>query len=440
MGFPVEAPVVYEFPVEMFLPDSDLTPLNENFGKIVDGLTKWQPKVATKGLVKPDLVTIQGKDYQDAVDNMNLQFMMNNWSDGLPVVPPTDDRVKWILTGTDLPRDTVIAKPVYPSGGIATVESIAVALAMAGGRPEYLPVLIAAVDATNDPAFGFNAVNAGTGSVVPAIIVNGPIAQQIRLSSGYGLLGPDPQHPAGETIGRALRIIQQNVGGAIPGIGTMAMFGGFRATDIVFAEDEGGLPKGWNSLAVDRGFAKDANVVTATPVNSMVNVSWFIGTKETNDHALATLAGQMASPNLNAWSGVTETLAASPNRAAGVALIPRAAAGVFASSSGYSKADIKTFLWNKSKLPWSEVVASGLDASLASLGVTIPDGQDLPLTAKPEQITVVVAGGDRSGNGYWMAPGDSNHTMVSKEIKLPANWDALIKQNETDLGAAPSNH
>ncbi len=439
MGFPAEAPVTYQFTPNMFLAGSDLAPISQNIGKIIDALTKWQPKVTKKGLIKPAMITVQGKDYQDALDKMNALFMGNLWSDGLPVVPPTEDRVTWILTGTDLPRETVVAKSIPPRGGAATVESIAVALAMAGGRPEYLPVLIAAVDATNDPAFGFGTLNAGPGSAVPALIVNGPIAKQIRMGTGYGLLGPDPEHPAGETIGRALRIIQQDIGGATLGVGTFAMYGAMRATNVVFAEDEEGLPQGWKSLAEERGFKREQNAVTAAAVSSAVNVPWNIGSPNTNDRALFTLARNMAAPNLNAWSGITATVASDVNRSAGVALIPRAAAGAFATTSGYSKADVKSFLWNNSKVPWDDIVRLGFDSTLESMGVTVGEGQDLPLTLKPEQITIVVAGGDRSNNGYWMAAGESNHLMVSREIKLPAKWDDLLQQNIADLGRLPSN-
>ncbi|MDP1717675.1 MAG: hypothetical protein Q8L40_06330, partial [Burkholderiales bacterium] len=123
------------------------------------------------------------------------------------------------------------------------VESCAIALAMAGGRPEYLPVLLAAVEACFDPTTNFEQLQAASGGAFPVIIVNGPIAKQIRLNSGFGCLGPDPQRPAGASIGRALRLMQQNLGGALPGTGTMANYGGVRATNVVFAEDEDGLPR-----------------------------------------------------------------------------------------------------------------------------------------------------------------------------------------------------
>lgn len=254
LGFPAEAPIVYEFPMEMFLPDSDLTPIKEHITKIVDALITWQPKVKTKGVFHPPMVNIQGNDYQEAITTMNNLFLKYLWSDGLPLLPATEDRVAWILTGTDLPRDTVIGK-ITPRGGIATVQDLAVSLAMSGGRPEYLPVLIATVEAISQPEWGLERMNATTSSIYPAVIVNGPIARQIRLNASYGCLGPDPLHPSGGPIGRALRLILQNMGGALPGSGTMAIYGAMRYTNAVFAEDEAGLPSGWKPLSVKRGFA-----------------------------------------------------------------------------------------------------------------------------------------------------------------------------------------
>lgn len=437
MGFPAESPSIHEFPMPMFDNGSDLTPLRENLDKIVYGLTKWQPKITSKGVFTPPMITVQGKDYQDALRNMNSLFVKNLWSDGLPLEAATKERVDWILTGTDLPRDTVIAQAVAPRGGIATVESIAVNLAMAGGRPEYLPVLIASMAAITDPSFGLQALNSTTCSVIPAIVVNGPIARQIRLGSGYGLLGPDPQHPAGEAIGRALRLIQQNMGGAIPGTGTMAIFGGMRSINAVFAEDEEGLPKGWKSLAEERGFKREQNVVTATPISSMTNILWGFGTKETNNQALMMMAKIMGTPNRNAWIATPEVFA-SPNHSTGIALIPRGTAAALAEASGYSKLDVKTFLWQNSKLPWATAVATGLSNNAKNYG--LPEGQDIPITPKPDQITIVIAGGDQSGHGYWMQEGHSNYTVTSQEVKLPKNWNALLKQAETDLGPLPASH
>jgi len=156
--------------------------------------------------------------------------------------------------------------------------------------------------------------------VIPAIIVNGPIAKQIRLSSGYGMMGPDPQHPAASIIGRSLRLIQQNLVGAIPGVGTMVIYCGLRATNAILAEDEEGLPKGWTSVAEDRGFKREQNVVTVTPISGMANINPAINNgigvldvKQQNDIMLRQLAKFMASPTGNIWNTVNKPVWASPD-------------------------------------------------------------------------------------------------------------------------------
>ncbi|MBI4331360.1 MAG: hypothetical protein HY673_08780 [Chloroflexi bacterium] len=437
LGFPAEGPSVFEFPMKMFAKGDDLSAIRQNLDKVVYGLTKWAPKTRTKGTFAPPKVMVTGKDYAGAVAGMNHLFLRNLWSDALPLLPPTEDQVRWMLRGTDLAPTTVVAK-ILPRGAIATVEDLAVSLVMAGGRPEYLPVLIAAVQAITRPEWGLSAANPTTDSVIPAIIVNGPVAAQIHLNSGYGLLGPDPQHPAGQAIGRALRLVQQNLGGAIPGVGTMSLFGGMRTTNAVFAEDEEGIPPGWKSLSGDRGFPGGANVVTATPVNGGMNMAEHFGTKPVNDGTLTMIAKFMSIPNGNTWSPVmTLDDWNSPDLARGVVLIPRGIAASLAQDSGYSKLDVKTFLWKKAKIPWSDLQAMDLAQSfiLRATRLGVSEGGDLPLACKPEQITIVVAGGKHSGHCYWMPVGHSNRRLVSQEIRLPekAEWDSLLQEAENDL-------
>ena len=256
------------FPIETFLPDADLAPLTARRQEFYDGLTRAvaKPSVAASSA----MLSVEGASYEDALAKANHLFIANLWGDGLPLWPATRERVDWMLRGTPLPRTHVIGK-FPPRGGIATVEACAIAtveacaiaLAMTGGRPEYLPILIAAVDAFLDPSLRSELAQATSGAPFPVVVVNGPIAQQIRLNSGFGCLGPDPQFPAGASIGRALRQMQQNLGGALPGTGTMAPWGNNRYTNIVFAEDEDGLPEGWLPHATERhGFAAGSNSVS----------------------------------------------------------------------------------------------------------------------------------------------------------------------------------
>lgn len=432
LGFSPEAPWVYEWPQEIVFPNSDLTPINENIDKVIFGLTKWEPNVKTLGEVKPPIITVQGEDYDQALTNMNVLFVRNLWSAGLPLLPPTKERVDWILTGTDLPRDQVIGR-ILPRSGIATTGQIAVALAMAGGRPEYMPVLIAIVEALVDPATRHESMQATTNAVFPAMIVNGPMARQIRLNSGYGVLGPHPGYPAGAAIGHAVRLLLQDLGGAIPGSGSMSINGApERYTGLVFAEDEDGIPKDWQPLNVEQGLPAGSSTVTLIQVSGVLDVGDTEVTDETNQYTcLLKIASHM-----NSYSG--QNPYGAPGAAGVVVIGRRVAQGL--SDFGWSKEEVKTFLWEKSAVPWSEIKALSKADDIEewiSRGLGATEDQPTPITSDPKYITIVVAGGAEAGHGVWMQP-FTNRPRTIKEIQLPANWDNLLKQAEKDLGPLPA--
>lgn len=414
----------------MFLPDSDLTPIEQNIDKIIYGLAQWKPQPKGKAAEAPKKITVEAADCSDALNKMNTLFLKNNWGDGLPLLPATEERVSWLLTGTDLPRDLAIGK-IMPSGRTATVESLAVNLAMTGGRPEYMPVLIAALKAFTDPRFRHQMVQATTCSVNLAAVVNGPISRQIRLNSGYGCLGPDPRHPAGACIGRAIRLTQQNVGQAIPGAGTMAIYGGpMKFANAVFAEDEEGLPEGWTPLSVDRGFAKGANVITIHAVATSTNItSIHASNKETVLETLHHFARIMGGDYGNMFRNFYE------NNAPGILVVPRGIAQGMV-NAGWTKKTIKEFLWENSKFPWA-VMKSDSDAFKRydeHVKPYVPEGQPWPIAVRPENIMIVIAGGKQSGHAYWMRIGCCPTQPISTEIETPKNWEALIKGAEEDLG------
>jgi hypothetical protein len=453
MGLPADVPATHEFPIQMFSPGSDLTPLKENIDKIVYGLTKWQPKLTRTGVYSPPNVMIQGKDYTEVFSNMNLLFLRNQWSDGQPILPATEDRVNWILTGTELSPNKVIGK-IMPRGGIATVKQVATALAMVGGRPEYLPVLIAAIQAMVQPKFLLQQVNASTCPMVPALVVNGPVTRQIRLSSGYGCMGPDPNLPAAAAIGRAQRLLQQNLGGAIPGVGTMANYGPQRAINAVLAEDEEGIPEGWGApLNVERGFPYGSNVVTAVHTSGWTNVALSSGDSdepaERMKEYLYRLASFMSTPSLNNWGytsntgtgvGVARAIfepykyrSDDPSFTSGLVLIPRGWARDLV-AVGYDKEKVKAFLWEASKIPWSVMRATG--CAKRALVEEFPEGEPVPLTRTPKGILIAVCGGEQSGHAFWMQPGNA-YLSASEEIMLPKKWNELLKAAEEDLGPIP---
>lgn len=182
------------------------------------------------------------------------------WSDGLPVVPPTEARVLRMLEGTTRdPADVVATVP--PDLVECTVEKVAVNAVMAGCKPEYLPVVLTAVEAACTDEFNMHGLLATTMPVGPVMIVNGPICAEIGMNSGLNLLGQGNR--ANSTIGRALQLVIRNVGGGKPGGVDRATQGSPAKIGLCFAEDEAGSP--WDSLAESRGFAPGTDTVTLFP-------------------------------------------------------------------------------------------------------------------------------------------------------------------------------
>ena len=180
------------------------------------------------------------------------------WSDGLPLVAPTRERVLRMLEGTSRSGDEIVAL-VPPNLVECTVEKVAVNAVMAGCRPEYLPVVLASLEAICSDEFNMHGILATTMGVGPVLVVNGPIATQIGMNSGVNVLGQGNR--ANATIGRAVQLVVRNVGGGAPGGIDRATHGSMSKLGFCFAEDEAGSP--WTTLAEDRGFDRSQGVVTA---------------------------------------------------------------------------------------------------------------------------------------------------------------------------------
>jgi hypothetical protein len=178
------------------------------------------------------------------------------WSDGLPLVAPTEDRVMRMLQGTTRRPDEIVAV-VAPDLVECSVEKVAINAVMAGCKPEYLPVVLAAVEAACTESFNVHGVLATTMPVGPVIIVNGPIRRAIGMNSGMNVFGQGNR--ANVTIGRALQLVVRNVGGGRPGEVDRATFGNPGKIAFCFAEDEEGSP--WPPLSADFGAAPGTNTV-----------------------------------------------------------------------------------------------------------------------------------------------------------------------------------
>src|SRR5690606_21018728 len=190
-------------------------------------------------------------------------FLDKQWSDGLPVVTPTEARVQWMLTGTS--RD-----PGEPVGNIppamepATVRTVAIHAVMAGCRPEYLPVVIGGITLMLREEFNMNGVQGTMHGVAPLMIVNGPYAQQIRLHGGNGCFGPSFR--ANATIGRAIRLMMLNLGGGIAGIASATIFASPLRYTACITENTERSP--WETLACSKVYAAPDIVLTCAMVES----------------------------------------------------------------------------------------------------------------------------------------------------------------------------
>lgn len=239
-------------------------------GDLGPGLPDWRPGCGSLS-VDPSLVDelrarFEGHrlkarrvELADLEDDIEAMFD-RGWSDGLPVVPPTETRVLRMLQGTTRAPDEIVAV-VPPDLVECTVEKVAINAVLAGCAPEYLPVVLAAVEAACTDEFNMHGVLATTMPVGPVMIVNGPIRQKIGMNAGVNVLGQGNR--ANSTIGRALQLTIRNVGGGRPGGVDRATQGNPGKLSFCFPEDEEGSP--FEPLHVARGYTADQSTVTLFP-------------------------------------------------------------------------------------------------------------------------------------------------------------------------------
>lgn len=280
------------------------------------------------------------------------------WTDGLPVVPPTADRVLRMLDGTTRSPDEIVAV-VPPDLVECTVEKVAINAVMAGCRPEYLPVVLAAVEAACTDEFNMHGLLATTWMSGPVVIVNGPIAGRIGMNSGGNAFGQGNR--ANATIGRALQLVVRNVGGGRPGEIDRATLGNPGKYTFCFAEDEAGSP--WESLAVERGIAPGASAVTLFAGEGPRGiVDQLSRTPESLARSFAACLRTVAHPKLPI--AFDAMLAVSPEHAR-----------VFG-EAGWTKARLRSELDELLQLDGSEIVrgAGGIEEGLpeAFAGATLP--------------------------------------------------------------------
>jgi hypothetical protein len=231
------------------------------FDEMIDMLTRPITPEETKPNTKPaaqKTIQVTGESLATAIENFNRLFLENHWSDGLPILPATPERVEWMLTGTSRSPEEEIGT-ISPRNGMATVENIAINAVMAGAKPEYLPIILAVIEGLADERFDDLHFLTSTGSFNLVITVSGPIVNEVGMNPGLGFWSYGNR--ANGTIGRAVRLAMINMGHLWPGENDMALVG--RAsphTFLVIAENQDLSP--WEPYHVSQGFKAEDSCVT----------------------------------------------------------------------------------------------------------------------------------------------------------------------------------
>jgi len=323
--------------------------------------------------------------FKGSLQEVNQFYYRKGWGDGLPIIPPTEEAVAEMLTGTDLPPDHIVAT-IIPRKGKATIEKIAVNAVMAGALPTHMPVLIAVVQSFADPKSRFDTFEVSTGSWAPSITINGRIRRDIHINCSSGALSPG--NIANSAIGRAVGLIVKNIGGARKAVEDMGVIGNPGKYSLVIGEDEEASP--WEPLSVERGFTKEDNTVTVFFPNT------FIQTVPGGTDAKGILA-TLVSMGTTSMSSVI--------------LIPSWAKVL--SNEGYTKQKVKEYI--------AEHRTAGSKIAGFSNAAT-------PRKMDTENLIILVAGGPGSFIGLLrsVGPGFFNNALVTKKIELPKNWDKLV--------------
>ncbi len=380
------------------------------FDRIVEGLVKpLTPQEAAAGTSRSvdmgprseQAFKYAGANYNEAAEGFNEDFLKRHWADGLSLVPPTREAVRWMLTGTTRSPSEVLG--TLPSkGGTVTIEKIAVNAVMAGAKPEYLPVIITAMEVLTDKSYNSHHLQESGGCVSPAVIVNGPIGTEIGMNSGIGYMGHGWR--PNNTIGRSIRLCLINLGHQWPAENDMCLLGRQDAFgNTTFAENE--LDSPWKPYHVDAGFQPEDSTVTVMNVMHEHRGPGGPVTPATPSESLVALAKTLEVvrfPSLWVKTKPEFLVAMDPTFAHQLA------------EKGFSKDDVKWWLFLQARAPY----ASLIDKEKETLKEAIAKKQipaylwleqgymgegagELPRVWKPEDIHIVVVGGSPGYTVVW---------------------------------------
>ena len=308
------------------------------------------------------------------------------WTDGLPVVPPTEDLVREMLVQTPLDRLCVLGV-MEPVKGPVTVEKVAANAVMAGCRAEYFPIVLAAVKAVLQPQFHVGSTACTTGGAAPVVMVSGSLAEKLKVNAGTACFGGNIK--ANATIGRALRLTMRNLGGAKPDGMEKSTLAWPGKLSMCFAENEGRSP--WGPLREDRGYSADVTTVSVVAVRGLYAITE--GVQETGVGVLETISAAMRTIGAPIYyqMGVPVVVCLCPEHAAEIA------------RAGFTKRDVRNYLFEYCRLPVRDLRGRGYYAP-GCWPSWVSDSDEnalVPMVSDPENFWIVVAGGD-GRHSAWM--------------------------------------
>lgn len=320
-------------------------------------------------------------DIQDYYDN-------EGWSDGLPVVPATKELVQAMVAFSGLDPDTDLGI-IQPSNKTVTVEKVAINAVMAGCKPEYFPVVIAATKGILRSEFNVGGVQATTGGAACVVVVNGPVQQEIGIHSDAACFGPGFR--ANATIGRAVRLVIRNLGDLVPGIMDKATLSTPGRFSFCFGENESRSP--WETRQEELGYSKDTSMVTLLGIRGVYNI---FDSSSSGKLALDTLVKSVVTEGFANYyqigSGSQMTLVLSPEHANEIA------------AEGLSKSDVRHFIHQNARMPISRLKEKAHWSNRVwpdSIDIE-NDNELVPITTDEKDIVVLVAGGD-GRHSAWLA-------------------------------------
>lgn len=327
-------------------------------------------------------------------ERIDDEFEARGWSDGLPVVAPTAARVRAMLAGAGRDANEEFGT-MPPRHGVVTAQILAINAVMAGCRPAYFPVVIAAVEALLDPAFNLFAVQATTHPCSPCVIVNGPVTRAIGLNGRYGAFGPG--YRANATIGRAIRLVLLNVGGALPGVLDRSTQGQPAKYAFCVAENEVESP--WEPLHVERGYAAAESTVTVTAADGPHNINDHVS--DTAEGILATVTNALADMGCNnAYLYGQPTIAFGPEHAAILA------------AGGYTKRAIREHVFAHARIAREQWLRGGMAGMFED---HFADAEYVPIIARPDDLLIIVVGGF-GRHSCWLPTFGATTRVVTRAI------------------------